>query len=125
MLKKGFQLLGIIAIISVMNACDNKPTVDIVSDTMNMTPIVDIPICNTGDILSVGQMCMDEGTDAIFKVLDDGLGSYTSESGLLYESTDILDTTGTTLNDRTYDFKAVRIGDIWKIEKITSTGVNQ
>ena len=115
MLKKVFQLLGIIAIISVMNACDNKTSVDIVSDTMNT-----IPICNTGDILSVGQMCMDEGTDATFKVLDDGLGSYTSKSGLLYEATDILDTTGTTLNDRTYDFKAVRIGDIWKIEKITS-----
>ena len=81
----------------------------------------DIVFCNPGDILTIGQSCLDKGTDATFKVLDNKSGSYTSESGLLFESTDVLETLGSTLNGRSYNFKAVRVGDgMWQIETTTS-----
>lgn len=82
----------------------------------------DVPFCKVDDILSVGQKCMDKGTDAVFEVLENGLGSYTSESGLLNEATDVLDATGQTLNDMTYNFIARRQegSGNWKVEMVSS-----
>lgn len=93
---------------------------NIIDDLLD-TPKTDfesLPDCNIGDILMPGESCHDVGTDAVFTVLENGNGKYTSDSGLLFESTDILDTYGSTLNDRSYFFKAIRIsGNSWKVEK--------
>ena len=89
---------------------DNNTNYDVVSD---------IPYCKVGDILSVGNSCKDEGTDATFTVLENGNGSYTSVSGLLSEGTDDVYVDGETLNDSIYYFNARRIdGNSWRIEKL-------
>lgn len=123
MLNRFFQIFvfTIIAIYTV--GCNgNRITLDVVSDiTKDDFTRQDIPVCKTGDILMVGQKCMDEGTDATFEILDNGNGSYTSKSGLLYEATDVLDATGSTLNNQTYNFIARKQENgNWKIEKVSS-----
>ena len=77
-----------------------------------------IPFCKVGDILNPGQSCLDKGTDATFTVLDNGNAKYTSKSGLLFEATDVLDATGSTLNDQSYNFIARKRRDgSWIIER--------
>lgn len=113
----------IIAIIvfAITGCVNEKVVIGIVADDESPDAVSDIPLCQTGDVLSTGQMCLDEGTDATFMVLESGNGSYTSESGLLFESTDVLDATGSTLNDQSYNFIARRQGEgVWKIERVSS-----
>lgn len=97
-----------------------EPLMDIISEN-KMTGIQEhqkYPVCQVGDILMPGQSCVDDGTDAMFTVLPDGNGKYTSKSGLLFESTDILDTRTSTLNDQSYDFLARKLEDgTWIIEQ--------
>lgn len=123
MLNRFFQIFvfTIIAIYTI--GCNvNRMTLDVASDiTKDDFTMQDIPVCKTGDILMVGQKCMDEGTDAIFEILDNGNVSYTSKSGLFYEATDVLDATGSTLNDQTYNFIARKQAEgTWQIERVSS-----
>ncbi len=132
-LKQVFQLIGIISIIAFLHGCDEtKTSKDMIMDAMNdqdsttENTDIQIPACKVGDVLSIGQVCMDEGTDAIFSVLDNGIASYTSSSGLLNEATDVLDATGQTLNDQSYNFIARKQDDgHWKIERVTSTMIEE
>lgn len=121
---KRFQILTLAIIGFAITGCVNeKVEIDIVADARYEKPDVvsDIPLCQTGSVFSIGQMCLDEGTDATFMVLESGNGSYTSESGLLFESTDVLDATSSTLNDQSYNFIARRQGKgVWKIERVSS-----
>lgn len=76
----------------------------------------DIPVCQVGDILMPGQACLDGDTDGMFMVLENGNAKYTSVSGMLFESTDTLDTAGATLNDVVYSFRASKLSDGgWKV----------
>lgn len=75
------------------------------------TDVKDIPVCQVGDILMPGQSCLDGSTDGMFTVLENGNGKYTSLSGILFESTDILDTEGATLNDQSYSFRSRRLNN--------------
>ena len=119
---KVFTLLAIVVISVATLGCNQRMTQDVMMDVMsNMdNSMDDIPICKVGDTLMPGQKCADQGTDAVFSVLENGLGSYTSETGLLYEATDVLDATGTILNEQTYNFKARKQMDgRWEIEIIS------
>lgn len=124
MLKRVFVILiTAIFIISVFgcNRTQNPINNSVISNIDDETIIPNVLVCKPGDILSIGQMCMDPGTDATFKVLDDGIASYTSPSGLLNEATDVLDATGQTLNNQSYNFIARKQENgNWKIEQVTS-----
>lgn len=134
MLNKVFQIFAFtIVAISTFGCNDSKMVLDMASNIVNEQSepqsqddfsMQDIPVCKTGDVLMVGQKCVDEGTDATFTILDNGLASYTSKSGLLYQSTDVLDATGTSLNDQTYNFIARKLSDgTWKIVTVSSDEV--
>ena len=119
---KVFTLLAIVVISVATLGCNQRMTQDVMMDVMsNMdNSMDDIPICKVGDTLMPGQKCADQGTDAVFSVLENGLGSYTSETGLLYEATDVLDATWAILNEQTYNFKARKQMDgRWEIEIIS------
>lgn len=129
-MKKILSTLSIIAIAILAFSCTdrnithntipNKPTINNPSSTPETE--TNIEFCKVGDILTIGESCKDKGTDATFTVLETRNGSYTSQSGLVFESTDILDARGSTLNNQSYNFKASRLGtsNNWKIEVITS-----
>ena len=96
----------------INTAMDTEP--DVQMDTQTAT------ICEVGDTLKKGQTCQDPGTDAVFAVTENGNGKYTSKGGLLFEATDVLDTTGTTFNGKPYNFKATKQkDDSWKIEIVS------
>jgi len=98
--------------------CENSNL--IFENVVDTQPTQTAPSCKIGDTLTKGQSCADPNTDAIFSVLEDGNGKYTSKGGLLFEATDVLDTTGTTFNDKPYNFKATKQNDgTWKIETVT------
>lgn len=115
MLKK-FILIGIAIIAFYMQGC-NYSNLNVENV---ITPPQKTPICKVGDILIEGQSCTDPNTDALFSVTQKGNGKYTSDTGLLYEATDVLDTIGTTLNGNAYNFKATKQNNgSWKIETTT------
>ncbi len=121
-----FLLIALISL-SVIGCDDNKMGQDIISDVMvdangsaditGNTEVEDtIAICNIGDILMPGQSCSDPNSDATFSVLTDGTGLYISLSGIFFESIDLLDTQGASLNDITYSFRASKLDDgTWQI----------
>ena len=118
MLKK-FIIIGIAIVVFATQGCDNSKLIleNVITDNQ---PSETAPICKVGDTLIQGQSCTDPNTDALFSVTSVGNGKYTSESGLLYEATDVLDTVGTTLNGNAYNFKATKQKNgSWKIEAVT------
>lgn len=117
-------LIGIAIIAFTTFGCENSNLIldniveidNIVENETNDTTT----LCKVGDILTIGQQCQDPNTDATFTVTTHGNGKYTSKTGLLFEATDVLDTTGSTLNGRAYNFIARKQNDgKWKIETIT------
>ncbi len=122
------QLLVVFTLVTLtslsMLGCERQITEGIVnngiSGTKPTTTETTIPICAIGSILMPGEMCSDPGTDAVFAVETNGYGKYTSESGLEYGATDVLDATGTTLNDREYSLKAIKLENgNWEIQNVT------
>ncbi len=96
----------------------DTPTTETETDTPTTETTASINFCKVGDILKPGQSCLDSGTDAKFTVLENGNAQYTSESGLFFESTDVLDARGSMLNDQPYDFLARKRDDgTWIIEQ--------
>ena len=115
-----FRFVVLVSLIALsVIACDDKKIgqdiiTDIMTDDGNTTTA--IAICNIGDILMTGQSCSDPNSDAVFTVLADGIGSYTSLSGILFEATDLLDTEGTSLNGVVYSFRASKLENgAWEI----------
>lgn len=124
MLKK-FILIGIVLIVFSTQGCDNS-NLNLENVIIDSQSSETAPTCKVGDILIEGQSCTDPNTDALFSVTPQGNGKYTSESGLLYESTDVLDTIGTTLNGQAYNFKATKQDNgSWKIEVVTDDEILQ
>ena len=111
-------LIGMAILAFYTVGCDTPHL--ILDDVIDKQPQQNAPSCKVGDILTFGQRCADPNTDVLFTVTPTGNGKYTSESGLLFEATDVLDTTGSTLNGQPYNFKARKQDDgTWKIEAIT------
>ena len=114
---KQFILIGIAIGAFTTFGCENTKILD---NVVNKQPTQTAPICEVGDTLKKGQTCQDPGTDAVFSVTENGNGKYTSKGGLLFETTDVLDTIGTTFNDKPYNFKATKQNDgSWKIETVS------
>ncbi|MDE0554987.1 MAG: hypothetical protein OXI24_12260 [Candidatus Poribacteria bacterium] len=114
MMLKKFILIGIAIIAFYTQGCNDLNVENVI------TPSQKAPICKVGDILTEGQSCTDPNTDALFSVTQKGNGKYTSDTGLLYEATDVLDTIGTTLNGNAYNFKATKQNNgSWKVETVT------
>lgn len=111
-------LIGMAILAFSILGCDTPHL--ILDDVIDKQPQQTAPRCKVGDILTFGQRCADPNTDALFSVTLTGNGKYTSDTGLLFEATDVLDTTGSTLNGRAYNFKATKQQDgTWKIETLT------
>lgn len=113
-----FILISIVILAFATFGCQNSNLM--LDNIVENEPDQATPLCNVGDILTPGERCQDPNTDATFTVTTHGNGKYTSKTGLLFEATDVLDTTGSTLNGMPYNFKARKQNDgTWKIETIT------
>jgi len=113
-----FILIGIAILAFSTIGCDTPHL--ILDDVIDKQPSQTAQSCKVGDTLTQGQSCTDPNTDGLFSVTPTGNGKYTSETGLFFEATDVLDTTGSTLNGQAYNFKARKQDDgTWKIEATT------
>lgn len=118
----------VLIILCALISCEKdslQPAPGVLTDPIAPPPEEDLtPSANTifykvGDILTAGDGCVVEGTDATFTVLERGTGSFISTSGFLYEGTDDIYINGGSLDDNIYYFSAKRLHETsWKIERL-------